>query len=217
LNFYRPRLKKILTLNNVYNYDHKLLKLKKQKWLNFLLIYKLKNFNNSKFYKFQIIDQYKILLSKNASKFSNYLYIYRYYFMCLKTIKFLYLKFKQKNNKNDKFFVNFVENKLTLILIRLKFCLTNRESNFLIKHNLISLNKYNIGLLHYVLNSGDSIKLLTDNNNYFKSLINCNKWPFPTNNIIINYKLKTFLFLRKFNIYCFNFFLPFYLKLKDIF
>lgn len=216
MNFYKPYFKKILTLNNVYSYNHKLLKFKRQKWINFLLIYKLKHFSYKKFYKFQITDQYKFLVSKHASKFSNYNNFYSYFFTSLKSVKFLYMKIKQKS-KNNPFFINFVENKLNIILIRLKFCLTVRQSKFLVKQGLISLNKYKINFLDYILNSGDQIKLIQDCIVYFKNLVNSNKWPLPSSNTVINYKLKIFLFVRKFDFYCLNFFLPFYLKLKDIF
>lgn len=216
MNFYKPYFKKILTLNNVYIYNYKLLKFKKRKWLNFLLIYKLKLFNYKKFYKFQIIDQYKFLILKNMSKFSNYSNFFNYFFISLKNVKFLYSKIKKKNNINS-FFINFVENKLVIILIRLKFCLTVRFSKFLIKQGSIILNKFNASFSNYILNSGDLIKIVINFIKYFKNLVNSNKWPLPSINTVVNYKLKLFLFIRKYDFYCLNFFLPFYLRLKDIF
>ena len=211
MNYYKYKLKTILKLNFYSIQNYKILNFNKKKWIKFKMLLKLKKINK-KFQKFLLIDQHQKLLLKYPTKYNNYFKRSKNFDDFLKNLKIFYFKsFKFKN-----LVLNNIENQLNIILIRSKFCFNLRYSNKVITNKYLIINNNKITDKKFILKSGDLIIFSTNLINYYNFLIRSFKWPLPFITININYKIKQLIFLQKYNYFYFSYFLPFYLKIKDI-
>lgn len=213
MNFFKPFFKQIVNLNNIIVNNYKLLKFRRKKWLKTLLQLKQQLIKN----KFKLIDQNKILLNYYSTKFNSYTNSYKFYFLFLKNLKYIYSKLKFFKLSNLKIILNCLEQRIDIILIRSKFCLTLRAAKKLIISGFIFVNKIRITVKSFVLNSGSFIKVKIYSNKFKQYLINSFKWQIPVNNIIINYSTRELLVYSSFKVL--NnviLYFPYYLNLKII-
>lgn len=216
MNFFKPFFKQLvrLNVNNTIINNHKLLTFRRKKWLKFLLQLKQQLIRS----KFKLIDQNKILLNIHSNKFNSYSNTYKFYFSFLRNLKHIYLKLKPFKLNRLKIVLNHLEQRIDIVLIRSKFCLTLRAAKKLISLGYVFVNKYKIIIKSYILSSGDFVKIKLYSLDLFKQyLIKSFKWCVPANNLIINYATKELLVLNLFKLLNnFILYFPYYLNLKII-
>lgn len=213
MNFFKPFFKRIPDLNNPNLNYYKLLKFKRKKWLKVLLQLKQQMLKN----KFKLIDQNKILLNIYSTKFNNYSNKYKFYFLFLKNLKQIYLNLKPFKLNHLKIVLNQLENRVDIILIRSKLCLTLRSAKKLIINGCIFVNNVKIIIKSHVLNSGNFLKIRIYPNVFKQYLIKSLKWQIPINNLLINYSIKELLVLNLFQLFKnIILYFPYFLNLKII-
>ena len=219
MNYKKPFFKTLLNSNIICVRNYKIFNFKKNKWVKFLMVYK-NYLIGSKFKKFSLIDHTKLLINNYSNKYNSYKNIYSFFFNSLKNIKFFYFNSLNKKLVKNIYlnnFLNFLERRLNIILIRIKLCLTLNISKHFIKKGYIFINKNKIKICNYIINSGNFIKINIYSQIYNKLLIYCFKWPIPLNHLIINYISKEFLFLNFIFSINLTLYFPYYLRLKNIF
>ena len=219
MNYYKPKLKKILTVNEQTIKNYKFFNFKKKKWQKFINFYKL-NFINKKHYKFKLIDQKKNLLNYYSTKFSSYKNNYKHSIIYNKIFKFLYQSIMKINNtKNFKqnTIFNFLENRLDIILLKSKYYLTIRATHYAIKTGYIFINDIKTKKKSFIVKSGYFIKVINCLINYNKFLIYCFKWVLPFSNYMINYVTKELVYFNNMKIENFTLEFPNYLYINKLF
>jgi ribosomal protein S4 len=208
---FKPLYKQLLKLRVNALYNFKILKLKKKKWENFLYYFKTQ-FNKTKYKKYRIIDQSKLLINRKNKFELNYnksfkkkfifFKVFNIFFGKLKKTYYKILKNKIKNTlktqkiKNIKLFmIKKLESRLDYVLYKSKFCLTIRSARQYIAHGHINVNKSSIKNPSFILKSGDLISLNPVLLKKYKKNLTCSpNWPLYPNYLIINYKTMEILF-----------------------
>lgn len=211
---FKLALRKIVKFNS-YDSFYKIVKQKKQKWQPIILLTE-NQFKSSKFKKYRLIDQHKIVINTFSNKLNSYKKKYKENFLFYKKINFFFsgnkkLKYLLKGSKQV---TEFFENRLDFIIFKIKFCLSIKSACSYIQSGFVLVNKKKLNLKTYVIQSGDHVKLNLKSNDYRYNLVKSNKWSLLTQNVAINYKTKEFIFLtNKTNSYL-NYF-PIHLKLFE--
>lgn len=197
MNFFKPFYKSLSNLNNITIYDYKLLKFRRKKWMKVLLQLKQQLITN----KFKLItDQNKMLLNFYSTKFNSYSNNYKFYFAFFRHIKHIYLKLKPFKLNYLTTLLNHVEQRIDVVLIRSKFCLTLRTAKKLIINGCVYVNKIKIIIKSYVLSSGNFVKIMLDTDKFKHYLIKSFKWHVPVSNLIINYSTKELVIVNLFKL-----------------
>ena len=212
-NYKKPFYKKLLLARrNVLN-NHKVLKFKRKKWGRFTFFAKrnFKFFRRSRFY-----DQTKLAVNKFASLGNSFKKHYRNLLTKIRVLKILYGGFKKKQLKNillinkknrfssvkpelknkDSETLLLLENRLTTVLGRAKFCLTPKQGKQLVAHGHISVNGQIVKSQNCIIKTGDIIEVAK--NTKSRSLIQQNLlkspfWPLPPSFLSINYRTLTII------------------------
>lgn len=213
-----------LTTNALYSF--KVLQFKRKKWGKFLWYFK-NQIKPSKYNKYKVIDQARLLIDKKNKLELNFKNsYYKKYFIVFKIFSLFFGKLTKKFYKNYKqklknFKILFLlESRLDFVLYRSKICSSIKLARQLIIHGFIFVNKMVVKNKSFILKPGDLISFNCALIKKYKfNLILCTNWPLPaTQNLIINYKTFEIIFLGNLNIEKnFIFFYPFYFKLYKIF
>lgn len=209
----------------------KILKFKKQKWVNFIRFFKTE-FKNSKFKKYKIIDQHIVLIDKKnllelnyKNKFCKKLFIFSKIFNLFfgnfseKYIYILKNKIKKSSKIVKKLIFQLLETRLDLILYKSKFVSTIKAARQLIFHGHVVVNGSIVKTSSFFLKSGDLIKLpLIFIDKLQLNLVMSSTWPLIPSYLIINYKILQILFLSNLLKIINHFFYTFFfLKLHKFF
>jgi ribosomal protein S4 len=212
---FKPLYKKLLKLRVNALYNFKILKLKKKKWENFLYYFKTQ-FSKTRYKKYRIIDQTKLLINRKNKFESNYNKSFKKRFISFKIFNIFFGKLKKTYYKNLKdktknvlktqklknmklFIIKKLESRLDYVLYKAKFCLTIRSARQYIAHGHINVNKIPIKNSSFILKSGDLVSLNSVlSKKYKKNLTSSLNWPLYPNYLIINYKTMEILFLGSF-------------------
>jgi len=211
---FKIKLRKIVKFNN-YDIFYKILKQKKQKWQSIILLTE-NQFKASKFKKYKLIDQHKIIINTFSNKLNSYKKKYKENFLFYKKLNLFFsgnkkFKYLLKQNKQ---ITEFFENRLDFIMFKIKFCLSIKSACSYIQRGFVSVNQKKLELKTYVIQSGDYIKLNLDSNQYKSNLVKSNKWSLLIQNVVVNYKTQEFIFLGNKTKNYLNYF-PIYLKLYE--
>lgn len=228
---FKPLYKQILGLRINALHNLKVLKFKKKKWQEF--IYHLKTqLKTTKYKKYKIFDQNKILINKKnkfeimyKTRYFKKLFVFskifnvffgklarNYYKNLKKNVKTLLKKQKVKDIKL--FITQILESRLDNVLYRSKFCSSIRSARQYIAHGHIFVNKKPIKNKSFLLKSGDLINLnVLLFKKYKLNLVYASPWPLSPINLIINYKTMEILFLGNFLKEKSVFYYPFYFRL----
>ena len=173
------------------NHIHKLFKLTRFKSVQILL--KLKDgLVATKYKKYKFIDQSNNLISMFSNKWFNYKNKSRHLFQIMKLLN--YLGYTQISSKLHQYkIISGCEQRLDVILMRSKFCLTLESARNWISNGSLRINNKQIISHTYRLKPGDLIQFNCEFNQYELILAHINKWPIPLKNLIINYKTKQIL------------------------
>lgn len=195
-NRFKPLYKKFSHLRENVQNKKKVFKFKKQKWNQFINIFKKKL---KRFKKFKPLNQTQYTVSRypnkgtsyKKSKYRNTLLAYKKFSLFFggfskKKIKTI---LKKKNNNIFLVLLKTFERRLDVILYRAKFCESVRAAKQLIIHGKVFLNNKRTKNQSQLLNQGDLIFLdhkcfsLIEKNIAFSNL-----WPIPPKHLTINYK-----------------------------
>ena len=225
------KLKTLIKLKINVLVNLKILKFKKQKWVNFVKFFKNESIN-SKFKKYKIIDQYVLLIDKKnllelnyKNKFCKKLFIFSKIFNLFfgsfskKYIYILKNKIKKSFKLVKKFIFQLLDSRLDLILYKSKLVTTVKAARQLIFHGHVFVNGFIIKTSSFFLKSGDLIKLpLVFIEKLQLNLVMSSTWPLIPNYLIINYKIFQILFLSNFiKIANYFFYTFFFLRLHKFF
>lgn len=211
---HKPFYKQFLRLRlNVQN-RAKLLKFKKQKWLQFQRYDK----SRLKFFKrFKFKDQFRVFVKKYASRgnsfqknFRNNLQerkVFSLFYGGLKkkylktqvnnAIKSTKMKFRGSNDMRHNV-IQFFESRLDTVLYRAGFCLSIKEARKFILHSHVRVNKKPVTTGSYVLKPNDLIDIaenVKSRSIVKKNLLRFHYWPIPPKHLLVNYKTFQILFL----------------------
>lgn len=205
------KFKYLLKLNiNVFT-SLKILKFKKKKWKNFQFFFK-NSLKSSRFKKYRIIDQIKILINKKNILELNYKNQYfKKLFIFSKIFNFFFGNFLKKyfvtlKNRLTKFLVTsqnvifeFLESRLDLILFRAKLFISLKAARQAIKHSHIFVNSKSALLNSVNLKSGDLVQISSTIWYSCKlNLVSLLTWPLIPRHLIVNYNTFEILFLGNF-------------------
>lgn len=202
---HKPFYKQFLRLRKNVQNRPKLLKFKKQKWINFQL-YSKKQLTLKK--RFKIKDQYQLFVSKFASrgnsfqrKFRNNLYDRKIFSLFYGKLKNKYIKtrvlnlFRSKKDYHHSVdfrykILQFFESRLDTVLYRANFSSSMKNAAQLILHGHVLVNGMLVRTKSYILKVNDSVEIIQNKksrdlvkNNLDKSSF----WPVPPNHLLINY------------------------------
>lgn len=220
---FKPSYKKFVNINvNIQN-KQKLLKFKKKKWKNFLFkllrISRKKKLRYNKYNKYncyyKFYNQNCYYVSKFKTYFSNtykqsvsdkkkfnlfYGYLKTNY---LKRLVKISNKCANKTNNyyNSRiFFLNFLEHRLDVILLRSFFVLSIRCARQLISHKHVFINNKIVKDCSYILKKGDKITFSPKTHTlieYYSALSPI--WPIPHKFLEINYKNLQIILIEEIN------------------
>lgn len=202
---YRPVYKKFINLKNNVQNRQKLFKFQKKKWKN--LLFKLTKVSKFKkrncYYKFY--DQNSYIISKYNNFFSTN---YKQKILTKKMFNLFYSNLRKKylkkllNNSTKKsnqiknkinvkkFFLNFLEARLDIILVRSHFVLSVRNARQLISHKHVLVNGKIVSDNSFLVNKGDLITFSKKSHKIVRYFIILSDiWPLPPKYLQINYKL----------------------------
>lgn len=221
---FRPLYKKFIKLRENSQNRRKVLKFKKQKWGNFVKIYKRK----LKWYKrFRPRSQNIYLVSKYPNRYHSYSKRYKRTLQSFKNFNLFYsslrkrvIKNKIASVKNEKLknieFLKLFEKRVDVVLYRAKFCHSLRNAQQLIVHKKVSVNNQIIKSKSFILKTGDLISInLKDSDLIQSNIAQSEIWPIPPKHLLINYKTLQIVFgdLNHTNLFLLY---PFYLNLEKI-
>lgn len=202
---YKPVYKKFKNLKiNVQN-RKKLLRFEKQKWKSFLFYIKKmsKNKKRNCYYKFYDQNIYKTVKYQNyfsrnykqlilTKKIFNLFYgslNKNYLKACIKYSTKLSNKVQNKINFKL-FFLNLIEKRLDVVLLRSNFVLSIRNARQIISHKQVYVNNKVVNSCSYLLTKGDTIKLASKIHKKVRLYVVLSDfWPIPPSYLQINYKL----------------------------
>lgn len=202
---YKPVYKKLVNLRvNVQN-RKKVLKFKKQKWKN--LLFSLKRLSKNKkrncYYKFYDQNSYKTVKYQNyfSRNYKNSIIIKKIFNLFYGTLNKNYLKTcvkqsrKSSNQLQNKinfklFFLNLIERRLDVILLRSNFVLSIRNARQIISHKHVYVNNKVIGCNSFLVTKGDCISFSVKIQQKIKLyVILSDFWPMPPSYLQVSYKL----------------------------
>lgn len=229
-NRFKPVLKQLLQTKLTAIVYLKVLKAKRKKWLNYINF--LKNgLVKTKYKKYKIIDQKKVLLQKKNRFELNYGKTFKKTFLFSKIFNIFFNKIKKsycnkiknfiKKNltvSNTKvFLMKKLESRLDYVLFRSKLYPTLRSAKNGISQGYVFVNKKPVKDNSFLLKSGDIINLSKKAKKKIKkNLVSAQKWPIIPNFLLVNYKTTEILFIGTFlNQNNFIFFYPFFFNLPN--
>lgn len=202
---YKPVYKKFTILRNNVQNRQKLLKFKRQKWKNLLFSLKKvsKNKKRNSYYKFYDQNSYKKLRYRNyfSKSYKQSVLNKKLFNLFYGTLNKKYLKklikksIKFSNQLQNKinynlFFLNLIEKRLDVILLRSNFVLSIRNARQLVNHKHVYINNKVVNSSSFLLKRGDKIT--------FSNIV-CKKiklyvalsdlWPIPPSYLQVNYKI----------------------------
>ena len=201
---YRPIYKKFVNLKvNIQN-KKKVLNFKKHKWKNLLFLLKKlsKNKKRNCYYKFCDQTSYKSVRYRNyfSRRFKESTVSKKIFNLFYGSLNKNYLKksvkrsIKSSNQMQNKinfklFFLNLIEKRLDVILLRSNFVLSIRNARQLINHCHVKVNNKVVKDCSFLLSKGDCIKLSSKIHNKIKIYtILSDMWPLPPSYLQVNYK-----------------------------
>lgn len=205
------KFKSLLKLNvNVFT-SLKVLKFKKKKWKNFQFFFK-NSLKNTRFKKYRVIDQIKILINKknilelnyknqNFKKLFIFSKIFNLFFGNFLKNYFVALKNRVIKSlvRNQNLIFEFLESRLDLILLRAKLFVSLKSARQAIKHNHIVINNKNVKFNSLNLKSGDLVQVNSIVWQDCKlNLVSLLTWPLIPKYLIVNYNTFEILFLGNF-------------------
>ena len=194
---YKPLYKKFIRLRkNVQNkkkLNLRLLRKKKWRLLNIFLkrqsrkrkknfrSYNINSFSIRKYgaslrrkFLFNLLNKQRISLFYGSIKNSS--------------LKKLVVSFKFLKKKKL-YFIKILERRLAAVLYRSGFTKSFRESRLFINHGHVLVNGKTIFKSNYILKKGDTVKLSCKLHTKIRyNVLSHNVWPYPTNNLIVNFK-----------------------------
>lgn len=212
LVYFKFFLKQIIK-HNKNTFCNKILSFKKQKWNEYKLNYK--NFIiPSRYKRYKILDNFKILLHFFGNKHNSYIYKYKNFFDFYRKLKHLYaVKKFTKLIYKQKFIVKFFETSIDFVILKSKFCFSIKLARQYVKSSKILVNNKQFVKKQWFLKTGDILKLLCESNIYKNLLLLSQKWPVPK--YVLNYSTKELIFLNNLSLSNFSGFFPLYFKSLD--
>ena len=205
VSIYRSRYKNFLIFKIDIQKKKKILTFNKQKWKNYqkqFLRLNVKSFRNC-YYKFY--DNYLYNIPNFSNKFSNnykrnmknkLLFRLQYGYLSYKYVKKLinlsYLKsYSIGMGINAKyFFLEFLERRLDIILVRTNFAITVRNSRQIISHGHVKVNDTIVKYSSFLVKKGDKITLKKELHELIEyRMTETVFWPFPPKHTQISYKI----------------------------
>jgi small subunit ribosomal protein S4 len=210
---YKPFYKQFLRLRKNVQNRPKLFKFNKQKWE------RLQNYSKKqlKFYKrFKIQDQFKLSVTKFASRgnafqknFRNNLYERKTFNLFYGGLRRKYLKshinaIKNKKHKHSNFqnfrhyVLQFFESRLDTVLYRANFALSIKSARQLIFHGHVLINGSAVRTQSYILKTDDLIEIASNKKSrelIRKNIDRSNFWPIPPKYLVINYRTLQVIFV----------------------
>ena len=201
---YKPVYKKIANLKNNVQNQKKVLRFKKQKWKNLLFfLNKLsKNKKRNCYYKFYDQNSYKTLKYRNyfsksykESMITKQIFNLFYgslnkKYLKLITKKSIKISNQLKNKVNFKvFFLNLIEKRLDVILLRSNLVLSMRNARQLINHKHVYVNEKVVNSCSFLTQRGDCIKFSEKSREKIKMYVILSElWPISPSYLQVNYK-----------------------------
>lgn len=202
---YKPVYKKFVNLRSNVQNRQKLLRFEKKKWKN--LLFSLKKLSKNKkrncYYKFYDQNSYKTVRYRNyfsrsykqsivTKKIFNLFYgsLNKNYLKSL-VKKSLKLSNQLQNKVNFKvFFLNLIEKRLDIILLRSNLVLSVRNARQIINHKHVFVNKKEVNRSSFLVNKGDCITFSSKIHKQIKFYVALSDlWPLPPAYLQVNYKI----------------------------
>lgn len=201
----KPFYKQFLKIRkNIIN-SPKIFHFKREKWKKFIFYAK----KQLKFFKrYKIRDQYRILISKFASRGKSFQKNFKKNLIERKIFNIFYgglpkqyikkhiKKYKNKPVKYDHYqtiehqTLKFFESRIDSILHRAKFSLTIKGAKQLVLHGHILINGQTIRSKSYIVKTGDIIEIahnVKSRELVKENIESSNFWPIPPKHLVINY------------------------------
>jgi len=220
---FKPSYKKFKNINvNIQN-KQKLLKFQKQKWENFLFrllkISKTKKIKYNKYNKYNCYYKFYNQTSYYIPKFKNYFskvfkqnvtnkqkFSLFYGYLRTKYLKKLSkYSFKSSNKitntyNSRMFFLNFLERRLDVVLLRSFFVLSIRNARQLISHKHVLVNNKIVKDCSYLLKKSDKITFSPKTHQLIEYYAAFSPmWPLPPQFLEINYKTLQIILIEEVN------------------
>lgn len=202
---HKPIYKKFVNLKKNVQNRKKVLKFTKQKWKNLLFLLKKLSKNNKRNCYYKFYDQTSYKLIKYRNRFSNN---YKESIINKKSFKLFYgslnknyLKTCVKNSIRlsnqlqnqinfNSIFVNLLEKRLDVVLLRSNLVLSIRNARQIINHNHVFVNDKVVSTYSFLVNKGDCIKFSPKIIKKIKLYVVLSDfWPLPPAYLQVNYKL----------------------------
>ena len=205
VSIYRPSYKKFLSFKIDIKKQKKILKFNKQKWKKKQKQFLKLNRKNSRNCYYKFYDNYSHHIPNFSNKFSNnfkrniknnLLFRLQYGYLSFKYVKKLvnlsYLKSKSSGMRSNVkyFFIEFLERRLDIMLVRTHFAVSVRNARQMISHGNVKVNNIVVHCNSFLLQKGDKITFKKE----LHELIECRMleatfWPFSPNYTQISYKI----------------------------
>lgn len=205
-------LKQIIKYNK-NTFCNKILSFKKRKWDEYKFNYK-KFIIRSKYKRYKIVDNFKILLHFFGNRPNSYIYKYKNFFDFYRKLKHFYaVKMFNKLIYKQNFIIKFFETKVDFVILKSKFCFSIKLARQKILNNKILINSKEVVKKQWFLKTGDLLKFLCEPNIYKNLILLSQKWPVPK--YILNYSTKELVFLNNLSLSNFGGFFPLHFKNLD--
>lgn len=201
----KPLYKKFANLKIHFQNRKKLIRFKKQKWKNVLFSLKKisKNQKRNCYYKFYDQNLYKTVRYQNyfSKRYKQSIVTKKIFNLFYGTLNKNYLKNVLKKSKtlsnqlqnkiNFKLiFLDLIETRLDIVLLRSNFVLSIRNARQIISHKHVYVNDKVVSSNSFLTKQGDTIKMSPNIHNKIKLYVILSEfWPLPPSYLQINYKL----------------------------
>lgn len=202
---YKPVYKKFVNLKTNVQNRKKILKFSKQKWksLLFLLKKRSKSSKRNCYYKFYDQNCYKTVRYRNyfSRNYKQAILTKKIFNLFYGTLNKKYLKkylrksIKLSNQIHNKinfklFFLNLLEKRLDVILLRSNLVLSIRNARQIINHKQVYVNEKVVSNSSFLLTAGDCVSISSDIHQKIKLYVALSDlWPISPQYLQVSYKL----------------------------